>query len=209
MVGVTSTPTRSGRRKGGQGRGDSGTRVAIVAAARRQFAESGYDGASLRSIAAEAGVTSPLIVHFFGSKANLLIETIGWPFEPSVVIPQVAAPGRRGVGERMTRVFAETWDKQSSREAIMGLLRAATEDSHSAALLREFLVHQIFTPLAVALHADQPQLRGALAAGHLMGLAMARHVLEIEPLASMTADEVVALAAPTLQRLLTGTLPIS
>lgn len=183
--------------------------MAIVAAARRQFAESGYDGTSLRGIAAEAGVTSPLIVHFFGSKANLLIETVGWPFEPDVVIPQVAAPGRRGVGERMTRVFVETWDNRPSREVVLGLLRAATEDPNSAALLREFLVHQIFTPLAVAVRADQPQLRGALAAGHLLGLAMARYVLEIEPLASMTGEEVVALAGSTLQRLLTGTLPVS
>jgi len=183
--------------------------VAIVAAARRQFAESGYDGSSLRSIAAEAGVTSPLIVHFFGSKANLLIETIGWPFDPGAVIPQVAAPGRRGVGERMARVFADTWDAPASREVMLGLLRAATEDPHSAALLREFLVHEIFTPLAVAMRSDQPQLRGALAAGHLLGLAMARYVLAIEPLASMTSEQVVAVTGPTLQRVLTGTLPVS
>ena len=183
--------------------------MAIVAAARRQFAESGYDGTSLRSIAAEAGVTSPLIVHFFGSKANLLIETIGWPFDPGTVIPQVAAPGRRGVGERMARVFAETWDAPQSREVMLGLLRAATEDARSAALLREFLVHEIFIPLAVAMRSDQPQLRGALAAGHLLGLAIARYVLKIEPLAGMSGDEIVALAGPTLQRTLTGTLPVS
>lgn len=205
---MTNTPTRSGRRKGGQGRGDSGTRAAIVAAARRQFAKSGYDGTSLRSIAAEAGVTSPLIVHFFGSKANLLVETVGWPFDPDVVIPQVVAPGRRGVGERMARVFAETWEDRSSREVMQGLLRTATEDRHSAALLREFLVHEIFTPLATALRSDRPELRGALAAGHLTGVAMARYVLEIEPLASMTDDDVVALSGATLQRLLTGSLPL-
>ena len=78
---------RTGRRPG-----ETGTREAILVASRRLFAERGYEGATLRAIAAEAGVDAALVVHFFGSKAGLLVEAIQWPFDPAD-----EAPRRRGL----------------------------------------------------------------------------------------------------------------
>ncbi len=201
------TSNRSGRRRGGRGHGDSGTRAAILEAARRQFAESGYADTSLRAIATEAGVTPPLIVHFFGSKANLLVEAVQWPFDPAVVLPQVLKGNRRGVGERVSRLFAETWDQQSKQSPLLGLLRSAASDPKSAALLREFLVTELFAPLVAALGQDQGELRACLMASHLLGIVLVRHVLAVEPLAGASSEQVIALIAPTLQRLLTGKLP--
>jgi AcrR family transcriptional regulator len=207
MAEVTRNSSRTGRRKGGRGHGDSGTRAAILEAARRQFTEVGYGAASLRAIAAEAGVTPPLIMHFFGSKANLLVEAVQWPFDPKSVLPQVIGGDRRGVGERMARLFAETWDDQPQGGTLIGLLRSAATDPKSAALLREFLVSELFAPVVKTLGQSNGDLRACLMASYLLGTVLVRHVLQIEPLASMSKDEVIALMAPTIQRLLTGKLP--
>jgi AcrR family transcriptional regulator len=207
MAKPTST-RRPGRRKGGQGHGDSGTRAAILDAARRQFTEAGYIETSLRAIASEAGVTPPLIVHFFGSKANLLVEAVHWPFDPAVVLPQVIAGDRRRVGERMSRLFAETWDAQPERSPLIELLRSAAGDEKSAALLREFLVNELFEPVIDALGVADGELRACLMASYLLGTVLVRHILKIEPLAGASSERVIALTAPTLQRLLTGKLPV-
>ena len=199
---------RSGRRKGGRGHGDSGTRTAILDAARRQFTKGGYAGTSLRAIAAEAGVTSPLIVHFFGSKANLLLEAMQWPFDPAVVLPQVIGGSRREIGMRMSRLFAATWDGQPTESVLLNLLRSAAGDERSASLLKEFLVNELFVPIIKTLGVSDGEMRACLVASHLLGTVMVRHILEIEPLASTSSDQVVALTAPILQRLLTGKLEI-
>ena len=207
MADVTRNSSRTGRRKGGRGHGDSGTRAAILQAARRQFTEVGYAEASLRAIAAEAGVTPPLIMHFFGSKANLFVEAVQWPFDPATVLPQVIGGDRRGVGERMARLFAETWDDHPEGGTLIELLRSAATDPKSAALLREFLVNELFAPIIKTLGQSDGDLRACLMASHLLGAVLVRHILQIEPLASVSTDEVIVLMAPTIQRLLTGKLP--
>ena len=65
---------RSGRRPG-----PTTTRDAIAQAARRQFAELGYDRATLRGIAGEAGVDAALVVQFYGSKDALFREVMALP----------------------------------------------------------------------------------------------------------------------------------
>src|SRR5262249_61140107 len=110
---MTTRSPRTGRRAG-----ESGTREAILAAARRLFAERGYDGASMRAIAAEAGVDAALVVHFFGSKAKLLTASVRWPFDPDVEIQRVVGAGRERAGEALTRLFVTTWDGLGERNPI-------------------------------------------------------------------------------------------
>lgn len=198
---MTRTP-RTGRRAG-----QSGTREAILTAARRLFAERGYDGASLRAIGAEAGVDAALVVHFFGTKANLLTEAVRWPFAPEAAVEQVAAAGRAGAGEALARVFVDTWDGLGERNPIITLLRTATTEPAAAALLREFLSRRLLQPLLGRLRSDQPDLRADLVISQLVGLAMTRYILRFEPLASAPPDAVVAAVGPALQRNLTGKLP--
>ena len=198
---------RTGRRKGGRGRADSGTRAAILQAARRLFAEQGYGETTLRAIAAEAGVTSPLVLHFFGSKAHLFVEAVQWPFEPAEVLPGLIEGDPEHVGERLVRFVVGVWDDASRRAPLMSMLRSASSDAKAAALLREFLVHEFFLPLTGALGSDGGRLRANLVTTQILGLAMGRHVLALEPLASLRGDDVVALVAPTVQRYLTGDLP--
>src|SRR3954447_9420889 len=105
---------RTGRRPG-----DSGSREAILAAARDLFAERGYEGASMRAIGASAGVDAALVVHFFGTKANLLEAAIDWPFDPADEIPRLLAGGKREVGHRIVELLVATWDDASSRSSVL------------------------------------------------------------------------------------------
>jgi AcrR family transcriptional regulator len=197
----TRTP-RTGRRPGA-----SGSREAILEAARTLFAEHGYSATSMRAIGTAAGVDAALIVHFFGSKARLLREAIEWPFDPVEAAERVYAKGRRNVGEELARLVVETWEREGDRSAIMTLLRAATVEPSAAEMLREFMQDELAPPLFQRLNPDQPDLRAGLATAQIVGLGMARYVLRLEPLASMTSDEVIAWVAPTLQRYLTGKAP--
>jgi AcrR family transcriptional regulator len=200
-VSTTRTP-RTGRRPG-----SSGSREAILASARRLFAQRGYVGTSMRAIATDAGVDAALIVHFFGTKAGLLTAAVQWPFDPEIEMARVAAAGRRHVGAELARLVLRTWDRAGDRDAIMTLLRAATVEPAAAELMRDFMQHELFPPLLRRLDKSEPELRADLAISQLVGLGIARYVLRLEPLASMSKDEVVRWIGPTLQRYLTGPVP--
>jgi AcrR family transcriptional regulator len=197
-VSTTRTP-RTGRRPG-----SSGSREAILASARRLFAERGYVGTSMRAIATDAGVDAALIAHFFGTKAGLLTAAVQWPFDPEVEMARVAAAGRRHVGEELARLVLRTWDRAGNRDAIMTLLRAATVEPAAAELIREFFRRRLYPPLVQALGVPDAELRANLVASQLLGLGIARYVLRLEPLASMGEDDVVRWLGPTLQRYLTA-----
>jgi AcrR family transcriptional regulator len=198
---TTRTP-RTGRRPGA-----SGSRDAILDAATRLFAQHGYVDTSLRAIAAEAGVDAALIIHFFGSKANLLTAAVKWPFDPETEMERISARGRRHAGEELVRLVVRTWDREGDRNAIMTLLRAAAVEPSAAELMRDFIQHELFPPLMRRLKPSQPELRATLVSSQLMGLGIARYVLRTQPLAALGEDEVVSWVAPNVQRYLTGRAP--
>ncbi len=196
-----ATTRRTGRRPG-----NSGSREAILDAARRLFAARGYDGASLRAIAGEAGVDPGLLMHFFGSKEGVFVAAMELPYLPSEAIPAVIAGGPpEATGERVARFFVETWDATSARSPLLAMIRSATTSDRSAELLRGFLEREVVTALAGTM-ADKPDaaLRASVVGSQMVGLAMARYVVGLRPLAGASADEVVATIAPGLQRLLVG-----
>jgi AcrR family transcriptional regulator len=200
---TTRTP-RTGRRPG-----VSGSREAILDAARRLFAERGYVATSLRAIGAEAGVDAALIVHFFGSKAKLLTAAVEWPFDPEIEMERISARGRDHVGEELVRLVVRTWDREGGRNAIMTLLRAAAVEPAAAELMREFIQHDLFPPLMRRLKPSDPELRANLISSQLMGLGIARYVLRLQPLAGMSEEDVVRWLAPNVQRYVTGRAPAS
>ena len=192
---------RSGRRPG-----QSGTREAILAAARRQFAEQGYDRTSLRGVAAEAGVDQALVAHYFGGKQRLFIEVVRLPFEPSQLLPLLLEGDRETVGERLAAFFASVLESPEGRARVLGVLRAAATEPEAARMLREFLRGELWAPLAQQLGVEDAELRVTLAGSQLVGMVMARHVIAVEPLAALSGDELADLLAPTLQRYLVGEL---
>jgi AcrR family transcriptional regulator len=193
---------RSGRRPG-----DAQTKGAIAAAARRRFGHAGYEATTIRAIADEAGVDPALVLYFFGSKDGLFAACVDWPFDPAAELPAVIGDRRAGVGQRLVRLMLETWDAEDGRNLVVALLRAAMSHETAGRQLRVFLETEILSPLTAALGCDQPELRASLVASQLVGLGIARHVLKLEPLASLAREDIVALIGPQVQRSLTHRLP--
>jgi AcrR family transcriptional regulator len=196
-----------GARRSGRRPGDSGTRAAIRAAAARQFAERGYDRTSLRSIAGEAGVDPKLVAHFFGTKQQLFVEVVQLPFDPAVVVPTVfgGEPGR--VGERVAAFVLGVLDDPEARRPLVGLVRAAATQPEAARMVRELMTREVVARIVEALGADDADLRASLVGSQVVGLLMARHIIGVEPLASLPRDAVAAAIAPNLQRYLVEPLP--
>jgi AcrR family transcriptional regulator len=195
-----------GTRRSGRRPGDARTKAAITAAARRQFGRAGYEATTIRGIAEEAGVDPALVLYFFGSKDGLFAACVDWPFDPATKLPDVIGDRRAGVGERLVRLMLETWDAEDGRNLVVALLRAAMSHETAARQLRVFLETEILSPLTTALRCDEPELRASLVASELVGLGIARHVLKLEPLASLAREDVVALIGPQVQRSLTHRL---
>ncbi|MDG4814442.1 TetR family transcriptional regulator [Micromonospora carbonacea] len=197
-----ATPRRTGRRPG-----NPGTRGAILDAARAAFAERGFDASSIRSIAAAAGVDPALVHHYFGGKDQLFLAAMGAPLDPGELLPRVLAGDPDGVGERLVRTFLGVWDSPAGVAAV-ALLRSAVSNEWTARLLREFLVTQVLRRILQHLDVDPAELplRGSLVASQLVGLALMRHVVRLEPVASAPAETLVAAVGPTVQRYLRGGL---
>jgi AcrR family transcriptional regulator len=196
-----SPPRRSGRRPG-----DSGTRTAILEAARESFGASGYAGTTIRGIARTAGVDPALVHRFFGSKESLFGAALELPYDPAELLPMVLAGGLDGLGERLVRTVLTIWDATPGQGPMLALLRSAVTDEAAAATLRDFVDRALFAPLAHAVGADSPALRASLAGSQMVGLAVARYVVRLEPLASATADELAPAVGRTLDAYLTGPL---
>jgi AcrR family transcriptional regulator len=200
------TEQSGGRARSGRRPGDSGTREAIRAAARAQFAEQGYDRTSMRSVALQAGVDPTLVSHFFGSKQKLFAEVMQLPFDPAQVIPRIVAGDRAGIGMRLAGFVVSVLESPEGAARLTGLVRAAASEDAAAAVVRERVTRDILGPMAAALGSDQPELRGSLVGSQVVGMVMARYVVRIEPLASLPAERVVALVGPVLQHYLAGPL---
>lgn len=186
--------------------GQSGTREAIAAAARRQFAESGYDRTSLRAVAEEAGVDAALVSHYFGSKQKLFVSVMELPFDPDVFVPLILEGDRDQAGERLARFVLAALDEPEAGRRFTGMIRSATSEPAATQLLRELVSSRLMGPIAAALGADDAPLRAALVGSQIVGLVMARRIVGIEALAEAETSAVVAAVAPTLQRYLTGPL---
>jgi AcrR family transcriptional regulator len=193
-------------RRGGRRPGPSGTREAILAAAGRHFAQHGYDRASLRGIAAEAGVDQKLIAHFFGSKQQLFVLAVGLPFNPGEVLPAILAGNPDSIGERLAALLVEVLEQPELHQRLTGVVRAAASEPEVARMLREFLTRELFGPAAEMLGTEDGPFRANLVGAQIVGLVMARYVVAIEPLATMPARAVATAIAPTLERYLLGPL---
>ena len=196
---------RSGRRPGNQD-----TREVILGAARDAFAERGFDRASIRQIAAGAGVDPALVHHYFGTKDRLFLAAMRAPMDPAEIIPQVLAGGRDGVGERLVRTLLKVWDSPAGAAAA-ALFRSAVGNETMARMLREFVVNRVLRRIAADLDLDPADgaLRAGLAATQIAGLIMIRYILQVEPVASAPADTLVASIGPAVQRYIAGDLGLS
>jgi AcrR family transcriptional regulator len=213
---MTEQPQHPRRSRSGRRAGDSGTREAILEAARRRFADQGYDGATIRGIAGDAGVDPALVHHFYGSKEALFAAAMRLPAVPSEVITAALAglPSGGSLGEHLVRTALAVWESTEVRGVFLGLLRSALTSERAADMLREFVTEAILGPVAALARAgggraadEDPgdtAYRAAAVGSQMLGLALTRYVLRLGPIASAGVDDLAATIGPTLDRYLTG-----
>ncbi|WP_328398027.1 TetR family transcriptional regulator [Streptomyces sp. NBC_00390] len=197
-----TAPRRRGRPARTQAAGP-GAQERILDAARTEFAERGYDKTTMRGIAKAAGVDAALVHHYFGTKDDVFAAAIEVSFEPTLVVPQILGQGKEGIGERLARFFIGVWENPATRAPLLAIIRSALTHEAAAKVLRGFVLRRLLERVAAELDVPDPQFRAELAASHMVGIAILRYLIEVEPLASADPEEIVAMVAPTLQRYLT------
>jgi AcrR family transcriptional regulator len=188
------------RPPGSGGPRSAGTRRAILDAARSAFAARGYELTTIRAVAAQAGIDASMVMRYFGSKAGLFTAAATMDLE----IPDLAATPAARRGELLVRHLVDRWEDGSRDDELIVLLRTAVTSEAVAAQLQAAVGQLIIGPIAALRPDERAAERGALIGAQLLGLALCRYILRLEPLSSMSADDVVAAVAPSVQRYLTG-----
>ena len=171
------------------------TKAAILAAARERFGAAGFQAATIRAIAADAGVDPAMVMRYYGSKDKLFAAAA----EFDLRFPDLAAMARSEVGRSMVRHFLERWEGD---EALIILLRSSTTNAEAAQRMHEIFGAQLQPLVATLVPAGEAEMRAGLIATQILGMALCRFVLRLPPVVGMNRDEVVEWLGPTIQRYL-------
>lgn len=207
---------RTPRRPPGRRAGESGTRAAIGEAARAQFAARGYDGATIRGIAAAANVDPALVHHYYGSKEALFAAAMRMRVLPSEVMTAALAghQDQGDTGARMVKAALTLWESDDVKDTFLGLLRSAVTSEGAAAMLRDFVADSVLgtmvrvTGLAERASPAEAGYRAAMVATQMLGLAMTRFVLRLPAVTAASVDELAATIGPSVERYLSGDIEL-
>jgi AcrR family transcriptional regulator len=190
-------------RRGRRPLGSPDARRAVLDAARELFAELGFERATMRAVAARAGVDPALIYHYFGDKDGLLFAALQPPVDEATVFAGLADAAR--TGEELVRRLISLWEERPEiRDQMAAILRTGLSHDHASRLLRDILSSFILAALGDVLADDRRELRVALIGSQLGGLMLARYILEVPGAAAASPDDLVQAVGPTVQRYLTG-----
>ena len=190
--------SQAGPALGTGGPRSEGTRRAILGAARATFAARGYEQTTIRAVAARAGVDASMVMRYFRSKAGLFTAAVTVDLE----VPDLRSVPASRRGELLVRHFISRWEDPLRDDELIALLRTGVTSETVAGRLQDVLAQLITEPIA-ALGDEQAAERGTLIAAQMLGVALCRYILRVDPLASLPADDVVAAVAPSVQRYLT------
>src|SRR6516225_12205354 len=198
-------PGMAEARRAGRWRTGQQNRQRILDAARQRFMRDGYEGATVRAIAADAGVDVAMVYYFFDSKEGLFTASaLTGPEHPLHQLATLLDEGSEQIGPRLVRRFLEHWEEGGVFEPFLALWRSAAIQPQARKVLHGSLAGPIAERVAAAFGVADAELRVELVASHLAGLAFARYQLQIEPIASTTIDDLVEWVGPTVQRYLAG-----
>lgn len=177
------------------------TRSAILTAARERFAAEGYERATIRAIAADAGIDPSMVMRYYGSKDRLFAAAA----EFDLRLPDLTALPRRRLGRALVTHFLDRWEQD---ETLQLLLRTASTNQAAVERMQAIFAGQLL-PAVTALHPDpvppaEIARRAGLAAAQILGLALCRYVLRLPPVVAMDRDSLLDWVGPTVQRYLTG-----
>lgn len=186
------------KRRPGRRPGSADTRGEILSAARKVFAEKGFDKATVRGIAREAKVDPALVHHYFDTKDRMFAEAMRLPITPELVLPTLLDGPREELGRRLVTLILTVTAAPETREPMIALVRSAMTNDQAAQMFKEFVTDALLSRVAAEL--GVPLLRIEAAFAQMFGVLMARYVLKIEPMAEADPEELVDLLAPTIQR---------
>lgn len=193
-------------KKSGRGRrtGSPDTRDLIRQAARKRFLSDGYQAVTMRSVAADAGVDVALVSYYFGSKQGLFGATMSFAANPAEVFQAQLAGDLATLGSRALRSLLTVWDDPETGAPLLAVATTATVDQDLKRLVREGVGQEIVARLAERLEGPNGSQRAAAFTAQMAGIIFTRYVLRLEPIASMSIDDVVDILAPALQLALDG-----
>src|SRR6201993_1553458 len=198
MLSCMSEGRRPGRWRTGQQ-----NRQRILDAARARFMRDGYERATVRRIAADAGVDVAMVYYFFGNKEGLFSASVlTGPEHPLHQLATLLDEGAEQIGPRLVRRMFERWDKGDAFEPLLTLFRSAGIQPLARDVLHDTLAGPIAERVAAEFGVPDAELRVELVTAHLAGLAFARYQLKIEPIASAAIEDLVVWLGPTVQRYL-------
>ncbi|WP_225727903.1 MULTISPECIES: TetR/AcrR family transcriptional regulator [unclassified Nocardia] len=168
----------SGGNESGRVRDSAATRAALLTAAQGLFAERGFERATVRDIAARAGVNQALLFRYFGSKEELFRAAI-------------TEKGRRvleegAAGGLLARLLARALEPDGTAAQgywLQAALRSSGHDEGGAAIRRE-LGDEYVRALSGLTEDQDGELYADLLLAWVVGIALMRHVHHREPLAS-------------------------
>ena len=197
-------PRRRGRPKGQR---SGATRASILQAATEEFNHSGYEATSLRSIARRAKVDPALIHHYFQDKTALFLEVVHLPLNPGTAFAEALQGPEENYGENLVRTVLRIWSNPAVRPAATTLFRSVLSSKSALNLMRPFLQRELLRRISEPLQGADAEHRAAMAATQLVGMIIARYIIELEPVASAGEEQIVESIAPVIQWHLTGKLP--
>ncbi len=200
MMNSSATTRRPGRRSG-----ESGTREAILEAARAQFIATGFRGTTIRSVAKAAGVDPALVLHFFGNKDTLFTEAVRPPINPAAPLREALKRAPDSAGAALVGFLLDAWDSEDTNRTLLAIVRSAMTEEVAARMVREQVVNSVAQTLA-ACGIDRPEYRAALVATQMAGIAVGRYVVGFRALVEADRGEMLAAFGPSIQRYLTGAL---
>lgn len=160
----------------------------------------GYDRATIRVIANAAGVDPALIYHYFDTKDDLFAASIDLPIPPTEILRSVFESDEGDIGRRLAQTFFIVWEQEEARRSLLGIMRSAMGgEDRAVTAFRQFLTSAVLEHIDPMIPGEDSRLRALLMASQLVGVAMTRYVMKLEPIASAPVDQIIELVAPRIQ----------
>lgn len=179
-------------------------RERLLTAARQQFSEKSFNSVTVKDIAEQAEVDPGLVAYYFGGKTGLFRESMSLPRDPSEIVIQAIGTRLEGAGKRILTALFEQWNLSESSESAGKLLIASLlESPETLTTFRTWLSDEIIDPVAHIIGGENSRARATAGVGMIFQVLSTRFLLKIEPIASMSEEEIIDLYAPLLQDILT------
>lgn len=188
---------------------DTAWRERILDAARHEFGDHGYQGATVRKIGQAAGVDPKLVHYYFGTKEDLFTETISSTFRSKLLptlLAEVTGPASGSPGTRYLVAVLTALEDDELGPGFIGLIRNLGTHEESRRIFLRFITEEMIKRVGPRLPREHAEMRVTLAGSQLLGLVVGRYVLKAPYLSTLTVEEVAGHVGPTLDRYLFGEL---